>query len=420
MGRIMFGAREKELRPALSSWPLALLSKLALALLGATLPHSSVLAEEAQTIKIVSNLPRTGSANAQTTSMVNGIKLAISEVGSKVGSFTLTYEDWDDASPERGQWDPALEAANADRAIRDPDVMALIGPYNSGAAKISSPKLNQAGMLQVSPAATWPGLTKPGVGEPNEPRVYRPSGRVTFFRVVPTDDIQGVVGAQWAKELGAAKIYILHDRELYGKGVAEMFRKGATQLGLAVAGFEGIDSKASNYKSLVTKIKQLAPDLIYYGGTTQTNAGQLVKDLRAGGVTAKFMVPDGCFETAFIVAAGKENLEGSTYITFGGVPAQRLTGRGAEFYRNYKKTYGIEPEGYAVYGYEAAQVVLEGIRRAGVKDRTAILAAVASLKDFQGALGTWSFDQNGDTSLRTMSGNTVENGAFKFNKVLGQ
>lgn len=377
-------------------------------------------ADQPQAIKIISNLPRTGSANAQTTSMVNGIKLAISEVGAKVGSFTLTYEDWDDASPERGQWDPALEAANADRAIRDPDVVALIGPYNSGAAKISSPKLNQAGMLQVSPAATWPGLTKPGVGEPNEPKVYRPSGRVTFFRVVPTDDIQGVVGAQWAKELGATKVYVLHDRELYGKGVAEMFRKGAQSLGLSIVGFEGIDPKASNYKSLATKIKQTAPDLVYFGGTTQTNAGQIAKDLRSGGVSAKYMVPDGCYETAFIVAAGKENLEGATYITFGGVPADRLTGRGAKFYESYKKTYGIEPEGYAAYGYEAAQVVLEAIRRSGSKDRAAVLAAAAGLNNFSGALGTWSFDENGDTSLKTMSGNTVEAGSFKFDKILGQ
>ncbi|NDC37817.1 MAG: branched-chain amino acid ABC transporter substrate-binding protein [Proteobacteria bacterium] len=401
------------------SWELSVLL-LTLSAVTPMMRVSLAAAEEPQKIKIVSSLPRTGSANAQTSSMVNGIKLALAEVAGKVGNFALSYEDWDDASPERGQWDPALEAANADRAIRDQDVVALIGPYNSGAAKISSPKLNQAGMLQVSPAATWPGLTKPGVGEPNEPKVYRPSGRVTFFRVVPTDDIQGVVGAQWAKELGASKVFILHDRELYGKGVAEMFRKGAQTHGLTIVGFEGIDPKASNYKSLVTKIKQAAPDLVYFGGTTQTNAGQIAKDLRSGGVSAKYMVPDGCFESAFIVAAGKENLEGSTYITFGGVPADRLTGRGARFYESYKKAYGIEPEGYAAYGYEAAQVVLEAVRRAGKKDRAAILAAAAGLKDFEGALGTWSFDENGDTSLRTMSGNTVEAGAFKFSKILGQ
>src|SRR5437867_10196189 len=88
------------------------------------------LAQDSQVIKIVSSLPRTGSANAQAQTMVNGIKMALDEVHGKVGDFTIAYEDWDDASPERGQWDPALEAANAQKAVKDPDIMAYIGTYN--------------------------------------------------------------------------------------------------------------------------------------------------------------------------------------------------------------------------------------------------------------------------------------------------
>ncbi len=380
------------------------------------LPHPAA-AED--TIKIVSSLPRTGSANSQTTAMVNGIKLAIEDAGGKAGPFKIAYEDWDDASPERGGWDPSLEAANADRAIADPDVMAYIGPYNSGAAKISMPKLNSAGLVMVNPGNTWPGLTKPGTGEANEPEVYRPSGRVTYFRVVPADDIQGFIAAKWASELGAKKVFILHDRELYGKGIADVFRKSAPQFNLEVVGFEGIDPKASNYKSLVTKIRQKNPELVYFGGTTETNAGQIAKDLRAGGLNVKFMVPDGCFSNAFLESAGKENLEGRAYITFGGVPADKLTGRGREFYEKYKARFHIEPEGYAAYGYESASVVIKAIEKVAKKDRAAIIASVASDKDFNGVLGTWSFDQNGDTTLKTMSGNTVKNGAFEFVKVLG-
>ncbi len=376
------------------------------------------LADE-KTIKIVSSLPRTGSSNVQTTTIVNGIKLALEEVGWKVGDFNIVYEDWDDASPERGQWDPAVEAANADKAIKDPDVMAYIGPYNSGAAKISTPKLNQASLAVVSPAATWPGLTKPGVGEPNEPQVYRPSGTVNFFRVVPADDIQGVVGARWASDLGAKKVFIIHDRELYGKGIAEMFRKAAPKHGLEIVGFEGIDPKASNYKSLVVKIRQQNPELVYFGGTSQSNAGQLAKDIVAGGLNVKLMVPDGCFESSFIESAGKENLEGRTYLTFGGLPPDQLTGKGREFFEKYKKTYQSDPEAYSAYGYETAKVVLEAIRRAGKKDRNAIRKAIAETKDYEGALGKWSFDSNGDTTLTTMSGNTVKNGQFEFVKVLG-
>lgn len=370
------------------------------------------------TLTIVSSLPKTGSANAQATSIANGIRLALAEVNYKVGDATLTYEDWDDSSPARGNWDPAVEAANADKAIQNPSVIAYLGPYNSGAAKISMPKLNQAGLLMVSPAASWPGLTKPGLGEPNEPSIYRPTGKVTFFRVVPADDLQGDVGAQWAKELGVSSVYILHDGELYGKGVASMFKKGATSRNFSILGFDKIDPKASNYRSLAVKIKQARPDLVYFGGTTQTNAGQLIKDLRASGITSKFMVPDGCYETAFIESAGAEAVQGTTFITFGGVPAHQLKGIGQKFYESYKATYKVEPEGYAAYGYEAAKVVLNAISRAATKDRAGILAAIADTKNFDGALGTWSFDAQGDTTLRIMSGNRVEQGAFVLAKIL--
>jgi len=372
------------------------------------------------TLRIVSSLPRTGSANAQTTSMVNGIKMAIDEVGGKIGSHTIEYEDMDDASPQRGNWDAAVEAQNASKAITNENVIGYIGTYNSGAAKISMPMLNKAGLVMISPGNTYPGLTKPGTGEKNEPRIYRPSGKINYFRVVPTDDLQGTVAADWSKSMGCKTLYILDDRELYGKGIADVFEKRAKEIGITVLGREGIDNKASNYKALANKIKAANPDLVYYGGTTQTNAAQIAKDLRSVGVVAKYMVPDGCFENAFIEAAGASNLNGNTFITFGGLPADQLTGRGAAFRKAYMQKYKTDPEAYALYGYECGRVLLDSIKRAKTKTRAGILEAVGQTKDFDGALGTWSFDQNGDTSSRLMSGQTVTDGKFEFVKVLGQ
>src|SRR5437867_1786037 len=374
----------------------------------------------AETIKIVSSFPRTGSANAQSQTMVNGVKMALDEFGYKVGGFTIAYEDWDDASPERGQWDPAVEAANAHKAVGDADIMAYIGTYNHGAAKISMPILNQASLVMVSPANTYPGLTKPGLGEANEPSVYRPTGKVNYFRVVPADDIQGDVAANFAKEIGVKKVFILHDRELYGKGVADVFKRVAGKLGLEITGYEGIDSKSANFRSLATKIRSTGADLVYFGGTTQSGAGQLAKDLVSSGVKAKLMVPDGCRENALIESAGKDNLEGRTYVTFGGVPPSTLKGKGREFYEAYKKKFNSEPEAYGVYGYEAAKVVLDAIARAGQKDREAIRASVAATKDFDGALGKWSFDANGDTSLKVMMVEEIKNGQFVPVKIVGQ
>lgn len=392
------------------------LSLAVLAITGAAFAQST---ESKGTLTILSSLPRTGSANAQTTTIVNGIKLAISEVGGQVDGWKINYQDLDDASPQRGNWDPAVEAQNANSASKDADCIAYIGTFNSGAAKVAMPILNRAGIVMVSPANTYPGLTKPGRGEANEPMVYRPAKTINYFRIVPTDDLQGVQAANWAKQLGAKSVFILHDRELYGKGIADVFRAHGKTIGLVDVGFEGTDSKAANYRSLVTKIKALSPDLVYFGGTTQTNAGQIAKDLRAGGYEGMYMVPDGCFENAFIEAAGDSNLNGKTFITFGGLPAKELTGTGAMFREAYHTKYGSDPEAYAAYGYEAARVVLQAIANAKTKDRAGILAAVAATKDFDGVLGKWSFDENGDTSSQVLSGQTVTNGKFEFVKVLG-
>src|SRR5688500_1545070 len=176
--------------------------------------------EGVPTIKIVSSLPRTGSAKAQTDCIVNGIKMALDEADYKAGGYALEYLDWDDATAATGDWAPEAEAANAARAAKNPDVMAYIGAFNSGASKISMPILNRAGLLMISPANTWPGLTKPGKGEPGEPGIYQPAGKINYVRVVPADDLQGPLGADWAKEMGMKKVFILDDNGVYGRGIA--------------------------------------------------------------------------------------------------------------------------------------------------------------------------------------------------------
>jgi len=364
------------------------------------------------TVKIVSSLPRTGSSKGQTDTIVNAIRMALDEAGGKVGGATVAYEDLDDATPARGAWDAGKEAENANKAAADTQVLAYIGTFNSGAAKVSIPILNRAGLVMISPANTYPGLTKPGKGEPNEPDVYYPTGTKTYARVVPADDLQGAVASAWAKQLGVAKAYVLHDTELYGNGIATVFAETAAKAGIAVAGGpEGIDPKASDYRALATKVRGAAPDLVYFGGITQNNAGKLFKDLRAVlGPNVKLMGPDGIYEQAFLDDAG-DAAEG-VLVTFGGVAPSKLTGKGAEWYRTYKAKFNAEPEAYAAYGYESAKLALDAIARAGRADRAAVREAVFATKNYDGVLGTWSLDPNGDTSLSAMSGRAVKDGKF--------
>ena len=370
-------------------------------------------------IVIVSSLPRTGSSKGQTDTIVNAIKQRLEQDNNQAcnGQFSIEYRDLDDATAAKGAWDEAAEAANANKSAADADVMVYIGTFNSGAAKISIPILNAVDLVMISPANTYPGLTKPGKGEADEPDKYYPNGKRNYTRVVPADDLQGAAAANWAKSLGVTSVYILDDAELYGKGIADVFNARAKEAGINVLGQESIDPKAADYRALAAKILDLNPDLVYYGGITQNNAGQLLKDIKGEGYTGKFMGPDGIYETAFIEAAGADVAEG-TYATFGGVPATQFTGAGKEWYDAYKAKFGSEPEVYAVYGYEAANVAVAAINSVCKKDRAAIRDAVFATKDFAGVLGTWSFDANGDTSLTTMSGAQVKGGKFEFVSVL--
>lgn len=375
-------------------------------------------------IKIYSSLPRTGSAKAQTDAIVNGIRMALDESGNKAGEFTLKYEDLDDATAADGKWTPERETANANKAMQDPDCMIYLGPYNSGAASVSIPILNEGRLLMISPACTDIGLTKKG-GEPGTPEKYRLTGTINFTRVVPADDIQGPVGAEFAKSVGIKTVYILDDNEVYGKGLANLFKETAEEIGLKIVGKqESIDYKQSDFRTLMARIKNdHNPDAIYFGGTSQTGAGQIAKDMVAQGLGDKILiVPDGCFEAAFIQAAGANIFNTlKCYVTFGGLPWDKLEGKGKVFVDKYKEKYKTVPEGYAVYGYEAGLVAVEAIKKAGKKNREAITDACLSIKDFdKGALGKWSFDANGDTTITMLSVMKVEKGDFAFVKLFSR
>lgn len=373
-------------------------------------------AATAKTIKIMSSLPMTGASRTQTVEIVNSIQIAIAE--TKIPNVTINFEALDDATAAKGSWDAAQEAENARKAINDKTVVAYIGTYNSGAAKVSIPLLNQAGLVMVSPANTYPGLTKPGKGEADEPGKYYPSGKRNYARVVPADDLQGAVGAVWAKDLGAKKVYIVHDTQLYGKGIADVFRAKAKDIGLTEAGYEGAD-KADNYRALANKIKDSGADWVYYGGIVDNNPAVLVKDLKAVAPNVKFMGPDGINCSEFLKQAGPAG-EG-VYSTFGGVPPSKYTGKAADWLKSYDAKYSNKnPNPYAIYGYEAAKVVLAAIMKAGDKadDRATVLANVMGTKNYEGVLGKWSFDANGDTTLTQFSGSIGKAGSWDFVKEL--
>jgi branched-chain amino acid transport system substrate-binding protein len=371
-------------------------------------------------IKIISSLPRQGSSKGQTDSVVNSIKLVLEANKNQVcdGKFKLEYTDLDDSTAATGKWDAATETDNANKAVADPAVLVYIGTFNSGAAKLSIPILNQAGLVMISPANTYTGLTKPGKGEADEPDKYFPTKERNYARVITADDVQGAAAAKWAQELGAKKIYILDDTEVYGKGVADVFEKTAKELGLTILGRDGIDGKAPDYKALATKIQSLGPDLVYFGGIVDNHGDVLLKDLREvmPADQVKFLGPDGINTQSMIDGAGTDVAEG-IYATQAGIPTEALSQKAKDYLAQYKAKFGSEPESYGVYGYEAALVTIAALNKACSTDRKAVRDAIFATKDFDGALGKWSFDANGDTTLATIIGYEVKGGKFTQVKV---
>ena len=382
--------------------------------------------EEAPTAKIVSDLPMQGANRAQTTTMVNAIRLALEQRDNKAGDINIEYEVLDDATAQAGQWDAAKCAENAQSAAQDEEIIGWIGPFNSGCAAVEIPILNEAGLGMISPANTYIGLTKPG-GEPDEPEKYYPTGERNYARVIVADDKQGQAGALLMQEEGFESVYILDDKETYGKGLADQFQKAAEEQGIEVVGREG-DGSAPNYRSLMNKIAQAQPDAIYFGGIIENNAAQLIKDKVGAGMSndeVAFIGPDGIFVDELLSQAG-DSAEG-IYVTFGGLPQSELTGEGQEFVKDFEAKYDEPIQPYTAYAYEAANVMLDAIEKASeeaggeVPDRQAVIEQIFATEDYDGVLARgskWSFDEDGDTTLTKLSVQRVEGGEFQLDRVV--
>ena len=376
-------------------------------------------------IHVYSSLPRQGSNTAQTDALVESIKEILD--GQTVGDFTIKYTDLDDSSAaNNGDWDGAVAQANATTAANDPDAMVFIGHFNSGAAKLTIPILNAACLVMISPANTYPGLTTAveGVTEPGEPDSYYPNGYRNYSRVISTDNKQGGAGAAWAKELGATKAYVLDDTQVYGKGLARSWALSAKELGIEVVSSggtsEGFDAKATDYNALAQKIKDSGADFIYIGSITGQNTGKLWKDLRAAMPDMKIMSGDGVFEESWYEGTGDAG--NGTYLTFGGVgPNEQQSEAGKKWVADYKAAHdGDDPPVYGIYGAAAAQLAMDALTRAAVKnDRWEVLKAVFETKDFESYLGTFSIKPDGDTTLAEATGyQVVDSWPPKFEKVL--
>jgi branched-chain amino acid transport system substrate-binding protein len=368
---------------------------------------SSSAATGGNVVDVYSSLPMQGGSSAQTIPLVNGIKLALSEANNKAGQFTVNYKELDDSTAAAGKWDAGQTSANAKEAATDPKAVYYIGEFNSGASEVSIPILNQGGVPQVSPANTYVGLTTslPGSAA-GEPTKYYPTGTRTYLRIVPIDSIQGAADLMAMKAAGCTKVAVANDKEAYGSGLATLLGLEKGFYGVNIVSNTGIDPTAGNFRTYAQTVKASGADCFFFAGIVSNGAVQITKDINAAIPTAKIFGGDGVCTDSY-TAASK-----------GGVPAaidpllectvatlnlQSYPG-GKDFLASYKAKYGsAEPDPYAIYGYEAMKLGLDTIAKLGAdgSNKAKVLAALFATTSRSSVLGTYGFDKNGDTTLKS-------------------
>jgi branched-chain amino acid transport system substrate-binding protein len=362
-----------------------------------------IVAVQAQqkSIKLGITLPLTGADADDASKIRYGFEIAIDAANAKggVAGYKIEKVIYDSATATAGQYDPAQAATNTKKLISDPMVVANLGPQMSGEGKAMTPILSEADLATITPSSTNPDITDPKMAGQ-----FKPKGKAIYFRTVTTDAFQGPNMANYyAQVLKVKSVYVLDDSGAYGVGIADSFQKQAEKNGIKIVGRDQLNPKEADYTTVLTKIKALKPDALYYGGVAQAGV-KLAKQaydviptmLKGGG--------DGIQGGSFFTGVGFPAVEG-WYSTNAG-PHLTEDPAAEAFVKTFVEKYKTQPTDYSITAYDAALVVLDAIERV-VKsgkevNRTNVRDALqtSNLKTLQGVI---SFDDNGDIKDRTVS-----------------
>ncbi len=354
-----------------------------------------------KTITIGINLPLTGADAHDAELIKDGAMLALDEANAQggVAGYKINVMVLDDGTATAGQYDPAQAATNARKMVSDNSVVAAIGPQMSGSGKAMAPILSQGNLATVTPASTNPDIT-----DPKFAGQYRPAGKAIYFRTVTTDAFQGPNMANYFVDtLKVKSVYVLDDSGAYGVGIADAFQKQAEKRGMKVLGRDQLNPKEADYTTVLTKIKSLNPDSLYYGGVAQAGV-KVVKQsydivpkiIRAGG--------DGLYGAEILKGAGFPSAEG-LYATIA-APNLLENPEAKPWVERFVKKYGQQPENYSITAYDAALVILDAVKRVAESGKEVNRANVrdaiqtSKTKTLQGVV---SFDDNGDITNREVS-----------------
>ncbi len=329
--------------------------------------------DQGKVIRVACAGPMTGEQAKQGKDMENGAILAVDEWNAKGGVLGKKIEllVYDDAQ------DPKQANAVANKMFTQ-GVVAVDGHYNSSCTIPASEVYNQRHMVCLTPASTNPQVTD--------------RGYPTIFRVCGRDDQQGKAGAEYVvKHMPGARVAVLDDKTTYGQGLAQEFLKHYESLSGQKVVFAGVIVKDDqDFTPTLTTMKSYNPDLVYFGGL-YPQGGLIMKQMRQLGLKAAFMSGDGTYDPEFIRIAGADNAEGA-YLTF--IPDQEKIPAAQRVVAAYKKRFG-ELGPYSLYSYEAINIALQGMAKAGTTDGLKVAQAIHAMT-FDTVFGPMRFDQKGD------------------------
>jgi branched-chain amino acid transport system substrate-binding protein len=386
----------------------------------------SAKASSGGSLTVYSSLPLQGASKNQAQAIRNGMKLALEQANGRVGDYKIKYTSLDDSTAQAGAWTPEATSANARKAAQDDSTIAYLGEFNSGASAVSIPILNETGVPQNGLTNTAVGLTTDAAGsEPGEPDKYYPSGERNYVRIVPKDDIQGAALVTMMKQDGCSKVFMTNDKEVFGAGLARNIELTAKEQGVDVIANEGIDKNAANYRSLASGANGKGADCMVYAGITANNAVQLFKDFSAAMPDGKLYGPDGIAESGF--SDSKEggipaDVGSKVKVSIAVLPPDEYGPEGQKFFKDYAAEYGDKsPDPYAIYGFESMSLTLDAIKRAaaeGKVDKQAVIDQLFATKDRSSVLGSYSIDENGDTTLTDYGSYRIDKGQLVFDETV--
>jgi DNA-binding SARP family transcriptional activator/ABC-type branched-subunit amino acid transport system substrate-binding protein len=350
---------------------------------------------------IVSDLPLQGGVRISAQQMVAGAALELRERDFQAGDLTIGYQSCDDSVGTTGFFDEAKCAANARAYLRDERVLGIVGTLNSPCTVAMLPVLNggpEPAPAMVSPLNSYLGLTRPAPGAPpGELESLYPDGERNFARVYPADDVQAAALAALAAEQGAERVFTLDDGDvLYGGELADRFAREARERGLEVVGRDEWDPQASGYEELAARVARARPDVVFLGGTLDSNGGGVLRALGAAlGRSATYMAPDGMTATALLAKEAGPAAD-HTFVSVAGTIIEDLPEAGQGFVAELSETLpGVPIEPSAVYTGAATAVLLDAIAGSDGTRPSVIERLFATDLD-ESVIGPISFDANGD------------------------